>query len=46
MLEADLVLGRRRARTLECGIDCLEDDIDGARTLARRRIDSWMTTST
>ena len=46
MLEADLVLGQRRARALECGIDCLEDDIDGARRLAGRRIDFWMTMGT
>ena len=36
LLQADIALGRRRANQLECGLDCLEDDIQEARALARR----------
>lgn len=36
LLQADITLGRRRADQLECGINCLEDDIQEARALARR----------
>ena len=36
LLEADIALARRRGDKLECGINCLEEDIQAARSLARR----------
>lgn len=35
LLAADIVLAERRARALECGIECLEDDIEHARRVVR-----------
>ena len=36
LLAADIALDERRALTLECGIDCLQADIDNARAIAAR----------
>ena len=36
LLAADVALGKLRAAELECGIECLDEDIERARELARR----------